>query len=208
MFKPFAERSNEKMQEVLMNPKATAPGVHYYMIRGGSEKTNITVWETGFAEAADVESAVASESFGEMKEYIKTYGHYHVGNISETYSILQGEGILLLQTRKRDADGKPIDDEIEKFEALKVKAGDKIFIKPEIGHLMVNIGKIWLVTSDNSPVYPDDVDPVGLPGHADYESVKKMGGFAYFVVEKDGAPALVPNPKYKTIPPAEIVEFK
>ena len=170
MFKPFAERSNDKMQEVLMNPKATAPGVHYYMIRGGSDKTNITVWETGIVDG----------------EYIKTYGHYHVGNISETYSILQGEGILLLQTRKRDADGKPIDDEIEKFEALQVKAGDKIFIKPEIGHLMVNIGKIWLVTSDNSPVYPDDVYPVGLPGHADYESVKKLGGFAYFVVEKAG----------------------
>ena len=188
MFKPFAERSNEKMQEVSMNPKSTAPGVHYYMIRGGSDKTNITVWETGTVDS----------------EYIKTYGHYHVGNISETYSILQGEGILLLQTRKRDANGKPTDDEIEKFEALQVKASDKIFIKPEIGHLMVNIGKIWLVTSDDSPVYPDDVDPVGLPGHADYESVKKMGGFAYFVVEKDGKPVLVPNPKYKTIPPAEI----
>lgn len=188
MFKPFAERDNKKMKEVLMHPDAEAPAIHYYMIRGGVEKTNITVWECG---------QVAGE-------YIKTYGHYHVGDISETYSIIQGEGILLLQKRKVGPDGKPINDEIESFQAIKVKAGDKKFINPEMGHLMVNTGDVWLVTSDDSPVYPDDVDPAGLPGHADYEAVKKMGGFAYFVIEKEGKPTLVKNPKYKVVPEAEI----
>lgn len=181
-----------------MDPKAKGPAIHYYMIRGGKDKTNITVWECGTTGLADAKSS------GEAREYIKTYGHYHVGDISETYHVIQGEGVLLLQKRKTGQDGKPIDDEIESFQAIKVKAGDKKFINPEIGHLMVNTGNIWLVTSDDSPVYPDDVDPVGLPGHADYEAVKKMGGFAYFVVEKDGAPALVKNPKYKVVPKAEI----
>ena len=191
MFKPFAERKSDKMKEVLMNRDMSGPDVHYYMIRGGKDKTNITVWECGTVDG----------------EYIKTYGHYHVGDISETYTILQGTGILLLQKRKIGSDGKPIDDEIEEFKALSVKAGDKIFITPEIGHLMVNTGDIWLVTSDDSPVYPDDVDPVGMPGHADYESVKKMGGFAYFVVEKNGQPTLVKNPKYKVIPEAQITNL-
>jgi glucose-6-phosphate isomerase len=189
MFKPFAERDNEKMKEVLMSPEIAGPEVHYYMIRGGKDKTNITVWECGKVDG----------------EYIKTYGHYHVGDISETYSIIQGTGILLLQKRKIDDSNNPIDDEIESFQAIKVKAGDKIFIEPEMGHLIVNTGNIWLVTSDDSPVYPDDVDPVGLPGHADYKAVQRMGGFAYFVVEKDGVPALVKNPRYKTVPEAEIM---
>jgi glucose-6-phosphate isomerase len=158
------------------------------MIRGGKVKTNITVWECGKVGG----------------EYIKTYGHYHVGDISETYSILQGEGVLLLQKRKVNKNGQPLDDEIESFKAIKVKAGDKIFIQPEMGHLIVNTGNIWLVTSDDSPVYPDDTDPVGLPGHADYQAVQKMGGFAYFVVEKDGLPTLVKNPKYKIVPEARI----
>jgi oxalate decarboxylase/phosphoglucose isomerase-like protein (cupin superfamily) len=202
MFKAFAERGQEKMKEVLMSPEASGQEIHYYMIRGGDKKTNITVWECGtIGKPADAKSS------GEAKEYIKTYGHYHVGNISETYTVLQGTGILLLQKRKIDADGKPIDDEIESFQALTVKAGDKIFIHPEMGHLMVNTGNIWLVTSDDSPVYPDDVDPVGMPGHADYEPIKKMGGFAYFVVEKDGEPTLVKNPKYKTVPKTEIIQF-
>jgi len=187
-FKPFAARDNEKMKEVLMNPEIAGPEVHYYMIRGGKDKTNITVWECG--KVGD--------------EYIKTYGHYHVGDISETYSIIQGAGILLLQKRKIGVDNKPIDDEIESFQAIKVKAGDKIFIEPEMGHLIVNTGNVWLVTSDDSPVYPDDVDPVGLPGHADYKAVQKMGGFAYFVIEKDGSPMLVKNPKYKVVPEASI----
>jgi len=36
----------------------------------------------------------------------------------------------------------------------------------------------------------DDKDPSSFPGHADYELVKKMRGFAYYVVEHDGKPAL------------------
>ena len=38
-----------------------------------------------------------------------------------------------------------------------------------------------------------------MPGHADYELVKKMRGFAYYVVEKNGAPVLVPNKLYKEV---------
>lgn len=188
MFKPLAERNTDKMKEVLFVSEAESPDIHYYMIRGGKDKTNITIWECGTVGG----------------EYIKTYGHYHVGDISETYSIIQGTGILLLQKRKIDDNGKPIDDEIEIFEAKKVKEGDKIFIKPEMGHLIVNTGNTWLVTSDDSPVYPDDIDPVGLPGHADYEAVKKMRGFAYYIIEKNGVPTLIKNPKYKTVPEAFI----
>src|SRR3989338_10765328 len=97
-FEPLAVRTHEKMKEVLMNPEAAGPAIHYYMIRGGKDKRNITVWETG--------------TVGD--EYIKTYGHYHVGKLDETYWIAQGEGIVLLQTRSTHH-GKPIDDEIGSF---------------------------------------------------------------------------------------------
>lgn len=182
MLKPFAAREHAKMQEVLMHPGAKGPEIHYYMIRGGSDKTNITVWETGIVGG----------------EYIKTYGHYHVGKLDETYHIVSGEGIVLLQTRQKDASGNPVDDEISSFYAVSVKAGDKVFIPSETGHLVVNTGKTWLVTVDDSPVNFAEVDPVSLPGHADYEAVKKMQGFAYYAVEEDGKPALVRNPKYKS----------
>lgn len=188
MLKPFAERTHEKMKEVLMNTDAPGPNVHYYMIRGGIDKRNITVWESGTVDG----------------EYIKTYGHYHVGKIDETYWVIQGEGIVLLQTRKIDSEGKPIDDEIESFRAIHVKTGDSVFIPSGVGHLAVNIGKTWFVTADDSPVNFAEVDPVSLPGHADYEPVKKMRGFAYYVVEENGKPKLAKNPLYKKVPDAVI----
>lgn len=185
----YAERSHEKMKDVLMHPEASGPDIHYYMIRGGSQKRNITVWEPGTVGG----------------EYIKAYGHYHIDDFIETYTILEGEGLLLLQMRKKDADGKFIDDEIETFEAMSVRAGDIIKIPPFAGHAMVNTGNTWLVTSDDSPVNFDAGDSASMPQHADYEPMRKMHGFAYYIIQKpDGATDFVKNTNYKTIPKATL----
>lgn len=181
MFEAYASRSHEKMREVLMHPEAAGPAIHYYMIRGGSKKRNITVWETGTVGG----------------EYIKTYGHYHVGDLDETYWVVQGEGIALLQSMVVE-NGVAQEDQIAEFQAVRLTAGESVYMPPGHGHLVVNIGPEWLVTADNSPVEGPD-DSASMPGHADYEAVKRMRGFAYYVVEKDGAPLLVPNPLYKEV---------
>jgi len=191
MLKPYAERTHLAMKEVLMNPDASGPEIHYYMIRGGTEKKNITVWETGTVGG----------------EYIKTYGHYHVGDLNETYKVVQGEGIVLMQRRAKDSLGNFVDDEIEEFRAIRLKEGQSLFIPSEMGHLVVNIGKSWLVTVDDSPVNFEEKDPVGLPGHADYEPVKKLRGFAYYVIEHNDLPFLVKNPLYKKIPEVSIEDL-
>lgn len=184
----YASRTHEKMKEVLMSPDSTGPVIHYHMIRGGSTKTNITVWEPGTVGG----------------EYIKAYGHYHLGTLEENYVVLQGTGIVILQERNVDMSGNPIDDEIKSFKAIKVKTGDKVHIPKNTGHLAINTGSIWFVTTDDSPVDFHDVDPVSLPGHADYEPFRKLKGAAYYVVEKDGKPALVRNQNYKIVPDAKI----
>jgi len=191
MEKPFAERTQEKMKEVLMDQAATGPLIHYYMIRGGKKKLNITTIETGTVGG----------------EYIKTYGHYHVFDFEETYKIIHGEGLVLLQTRAKDSNGNFIDDQIESFSAISVGLGDVVEIPSFAGHLLVNTGATWLVTSDDS-VFDPSGDSSSMPKHADYEAVKKMQGFAYYVVEKGGVPALVKNPRYKSVPVAEIVNAK
>ena len=109
-----------------------------------------------------------------------------------------------MQTRKLDQDNNPIDDEIVEFKALAVKAGDQVYIPQGVGHLVVNTSKTWLVTADDSPVNFEEADPVSLPGHADYEAVKKMRGFAYYVIEENNQPKLVKNPNYKVVPEASI----
>jgi len=178
----LALRHHDKMKEVLKDENAAGPDVHYYMIRGGSDMRNITVWEPG--------------TVGD--EYIKTYGHYHIGQLDETYWFLLGKGIAL-QQKLVEVDGKPQPDRVAEFKAVPVEGGDSLYMPPGYGHLVANVGNTYMVTADNSPVDFGDRDPVSMPGHADYEMVKQMRGFAYYVVERDGKPALVKNPLYKEI---------
>jgi glucose-6-phosphate isomerase len=184
MKNPYASRSHEEMKDVLMQPDANGPLIHYYMIRGGTDKTNITVWEPG--------------QIGE--EYIKSYGHYHVGKLDETYTILAGQGLVILQQRATDDAGNPIDDKITDFKIVKVKTGDKVFIPSGMGHLAINTGDTWLVTSDDSPVNFDEKDAVKAPGHADYSPFKKLHGAAFYIINKNGQPSLIKNPNYKQVP--------
>lgn len=180
-FEPYAARRHEKMKDVLMNPDAQGPAIHYYMIRGGSKKRNITVMETGTVGG----------------EYFKTYGHYHVGNLDETYWFVEGKGVVLQQKLVEEG-GVAHADRVEEFKAVQVKQGDSVYMPPGYGHLIVNTGDVWMVMVDDSPVEGAG-DSASMPGHADYEMVKQMHGFSYYVVEKDGAPALVPNPLYKEV---------
>ncbi len=153
------------------------------MIRGSSELGNITVWEPGTVGG----------------EYIKTHGHYHIGDLKETFHVLSGTGFALLQKRALNPRGQPINDIIEDFQLVPVKEGSTVHMDSGVGHLLVNTGPTFLVTSDDSPVHFTPVDTASLPGHADYAAVKVMRGFAYYVVEHDGVPALVKNPLYKEI---------
>lgn len=193
MFEPYAARSHEKMTEVLLDDKAIGPAIHYYMIRGGFDKKNITVWESG--TIGNNENNIISG-----KEFIKAYGHYHITDFKETYWVIEGEGILILQQREKDSNGNYINDEVCGYTAIKVKKGDTVTIPPFAGHLMINTGKTWLVTSDDSPVAIKG-DSVSMPKHADYEAVKKMKGFGYYVVANDvGGFEFVKNSKYIKLP--------
>lgn len=188
--KHYASRSLEKMKEVLMDPSSSGSEIQYHMVRGGSNQRNITIWEPGLVG----------------KEYIKTYGHYHVGKLDETYWAIFGEGIALLQKRATDQNGNPINNMVENVYAVHLKPGDAIYIPSEWGHLVANISKTYFVTADDSPVNFDEVNPVSMPGHADYESVKEMQGFCYYIMEENGMPTLVKNPKYAKVPDIKIIE--
>lgn len=161
-----------------MSPEGTGPAIHYYMIRGGSQKGNITILEPGTVGG----------------EYIKTYGHYHVGNLDETYWFKSGEGVVLLQKLANQSDPSVV----QEFKAMQVKEGDSVYMPPGYGHLMVNTGDTWLVMADDSPL-EGERDSASMPGHADYAPVQAMQGFAYYVVEHNGEPVLRKNLRYKEI---------
>ena len=110
-------------------------------------------------------------------EYFMTKGHYHKRPAtSEVYLGLEGQGSLLMQTVGGD------------FESLSIKPGTLTYIPPCWGHRMVNTGLTPFVFF---AVYPGDA------GH-NYGDIERTG-FVKILVEKDGKPFLIDNPRWKKL---------
>lgn len=180
----YANKTYEQMKPVLMDPEAPAPVVFYHMIRSENGTGNITVLEPGTIGG----------------EFIKTVGHYHIGNLNETYFIKSGRGVALLQKLSTDSEGNLIENEVGEFKAIPFKEGDKVFMPGENwGHVIINTGENYLVTVDDTIVYFDESKKPAGGGYAEYEMVAKMRGFAYYVIEDGGKVVLKKNSNYKNI---------
>jgi glucose-6-phosphate isomerase len=108
-------------------------------------------------------------------EYYMTKGHFHEQeDRAEVYVGLQGQGCLLLETTGGE------------FEALPVEPGTLTYIPPYWAHRMVNVGQEKFIFFG---VYPADA------GH-NYGDIEKRG-FVKVLVERDGRPTLLPNPRYE-----------
>lgn len=171
-------RTHADMEPVLMDAAAGGPGTFYYMLRGGKELGNVTILEPGNAGS----------------EYIKTLGHYHPYDFLETYHVIEGSGIMLLQKRKIGEDGIPMNDCVEAFRVVHLAAGDALELPLHFGHVLVNVGSGFLITKDDSP---SDAATVAVKPHADYAPITAMHGLAYYLVVRNGNPALRKNPHYK-----------
>ncbi len=124
-------------------------------------------------------------------EYPKTFGHYHGAAVNEVYRLVSGEGVLVMQKKHLDQNGQHILEVVDEVYLIKAKPGDEILITPEWGHSWSNIGRLPLISFDN-----------WTHGHSpsDYEPIEALQGMAYYLVEENGHPAPVPNPKYHNLP--------
>jgi len=110
------------------------------------------------------------------EEFYMTKGHFHAKEASsEVYLGLEGEGLILLQSRTGNS------------ECLAMSQGDVIYVPPGWGHRTVNVGAERLAFFFT---YQADA------GH-DYESVQKRG-FSKLVVERHGRVQVVGNPRFMT----------
>ncbi len=163
--------------------------VSYYMHRDVKRAEDAEKFSS-FHRRYDI-TAVPPATLG--KEFVKTIGHYHElspakGHLSypELYEVLSGTAHFLLFRRKfeggRDVDGR-IDDAI----LLEAKAGQKAFMPPNYGHIMINPSDETLVTCNL----------VEWKFKSIYEPVAKMGGGPYFELV-DGS--LGRNSNYLEVP--------
>ncbi len=108
-------------------------------------------------------------------EYYMTKGHFHeIIETGEVYICLQGNGIMLQENPEGE------------WSALELSPGKAVYCPKRFAHRSINTGNVPLVTFFAFR---------GDAGH-DYGTIETKG-YRKLVVEKDGKPAVIDNPKWK-----------
>ena len=111
-------------------------------------------------------------------EYFMTKGHFHaVLETGEVYYCLSGRGMMVMETPEGD------------WHVAEMTPGAVVYVPPRWAHRTVNTGPDEDIITYF--VYP------GNAGH-DYGSIEKQG-FRKLVVERDGRPQIIENPRW--LPP-------
>lgn len=110
-------------------------------------------------------------------EYYFTKGHFHsIIETGEVYYCLKGHGYMLLENPEGD------------WLALELEGGKACYVPPRYAHRSINVDpKDQLITFF---VYRGDA------GH-DYGTIETKG-YRKLLVEKDGKPTIIDNPKWKS----------
>ena len=109
-------------------------------------------------------------------EYYMTKGHFHqVLDTGEVYYCLSGRGMMVMETPEGETSVLPFN------------AGEVLYVLPRWAHRSVNVS-------------PDEdlIFFFVYPGHAghNYGTIEQQG-FRKLVVERDGQPAIVDNPRWR-----------
>lgn len=112
------------------------------------------------------------------REFPKTKGHFHPGNVFEIYKILDGNSIFLFQKMVKNA--------IKDVFAVKAKRGEFVSIPPGYEHIKINPSKKRLILANWIPE----------TAKSDYSHLEKKEGACYYYTRK----GWIRNKNYKKIP--------
>ena len=172
-------RTLSEMQELILDKSIQEPKELYYMYRDVyriCDKSLLDEYKLRY----DV-TLIKPDCLG--RELMKTAGHYHPGDFGELYEVVYGRCFCLLQ-RPDHANHQIIEEAI----ICEAKAGQKIVIPAGFGHILINPGPDYLVTSNW----------VSNSFSSEYELYKKARGAAYFFFKSSGKKLeFIPNPYFK-----------
>lgn len=109
-------------------------------------------------------------------EYHMTKGHFHtVLDTAEVYYCLRGHGLMMMESPEGEV------------EVQELVAGKAVYVPGRYAHRSINI-------SADEPL----ITFFAFPGHAghDYGTIETKG-FRKLVVERDGKPTLIDNPRWQ-----------
>lgn len=176
-------RTLAEMKPVLKDDKISSPEECYYMYRGVCKEEHREIIERSGLRY-DI-TVIPPLFLGE--EFNKTFGHYHPKqgetetSYPEVYEVIYGKAHYILQS-----------EDFSRFIVIEAKAGDKVLIPPNFGHVTINPGRECLVMSNW--VY------AGFK--SDYSVFQKKKGAIYYETKF----GLSENRNYSFIPPIEYAD--
>jgi len=109
------------------------------------------------------------------EEYFFTKGHFHtIRETAEAYYTLSGRGYMMIENPEGE------------WGAFELEPGKMVYVPPRFAHRSINTGDTPLVTFFAFR---------GDAGH-DYGTIE-VKGFRKLVVERDGKPVIIDNPRWK-----------
>ena len=160
----------DEMRSVLYDQKwaAKAPNKKLYYMYRGIKKNNGLRYDITIIPPAML-----------GKEFVKTKGHYHIGNYGEVYIVLKGKAIYLMQKKEKNS--------LSDVFAVKARKGDIVVVPPGYGHITINPSEKKELKMANW---------VSEKCQNDYLSIEKKAGGCYYYT-KNG---WIKNKNYKNIP--------
>lgn len=155
----------------------------YYMFRDVKRKEDAALFENSRIRY-DI-TVVPPMKIG--NEFNKTYGHYHEMATSklsfpELYEVLHGEALYLLQKRQ-----SIVSNEVTHVYLVHAKAGQKVIVPPNFGHVTIN-------PNPTEPLVMDNL--VESKFRSEYILYKQKKGGAYYVFENEK----IKNSRYQALP--------
>ena len=195
----LSERSIQAIRPVLMDSEADGPSILYRMYR------NMGVSDTDRRrQAADERlrydiTVLRSGALGD--ELLKTSGHFHPPtpgapqfSFPEAYECIHGTALFLMQKVANASDIYAPCGEVHLVDVIlaEVRAGERVIMPPNYGHVMINPTDAVTVTSD---WVCGDFSSYYAP----YEAHR---GAAYYILAAGGQqrPRLVANEAYGDLP--------
>lgn len=159
--------SHRDLAPVLMVSNGSYVKEPYFVIEGENGE-NITVISSG----------------KNGPEFNKTFGYFHNFAGVVIYHCLYGQGILIMQRNDEEGQAKEV-------RVIGIRPGSTVEVPAGYGHCVVNIGKNFLIVTDNAPEKPK-------AQNIEFLKVKK--GLAYYIVDKKGNVAFEENSNYSFHP--------
>lgn len=177
-----AVRTLDQMRQVILDRDILEPKQLYYMYRDVYILSDKPLLEK--AKLRYDVTLLKPDRLG--RELMKTAGHYHPASYGELYEVVYGRCFCLLQ-RPNLKDPQIIEEVI----LVEAEKGDNLVIPPGFGHILINPGPQYLVTSNW----------VSSSFSSEYALYREARGAAYFVIKnKEEKTEFHPNAYFSRLP--------